>query len=307
MTDQSLEDRVHERVPDDEDERLDDQEREEDEHDEVDEEQERVEKEARDLGWSPEDEWRGDPNKWAPASVYLDRMAGNRRFMDQQFEKMERAYRETIAKLEGTIKEQGEVLGDLSERFTNADKAAFARGLKAARDEMAAAVAEGDTERYRAAEQRYDDLQERGPPEPKKKEPPPEERQDEQQPTIDPAVIAWVQQNPWYERDRFLRDVAVAASNRIAAEEPELTIAENLEKVSAEIRRRFPERFENERRRAPSAVNGKTGERAPRNKGKRTYANLPKEAKAACDKYVRTIPGFTKEQYIETYDGEWME
>jgi hypothetical protein len=34
----------------------------------------------------------------------------------------------------------------------------------------------------------------------------------------------------------------------------------------------------------------------------KTYWNLPREAREACDRFCAKIPGFTREQYVSTYD-----
>lgn len=83
----------------------------------------------------------------------------------------------------------------------------------------------------------------------------------------------------------------------------------NLDQVAAEIKRRYPERFENPRRTAPNGVGRPTGDRGRTGKPGRTFADLPPEAQAAADKFVRTIPPdrngkkYTREDYLATY--EW--
>ena len=63
----------------------------------------------------------------------------------------------------------------------------------------------------------------------------------------------------------------------------------------------YPDKFGNPRREQASSV-AEPGSQAPRPKKGKTYDDLPPEAKAACDKFVRTIPGYKREDYVKEYD-----
>ena len=71
--------------------------------------------------------------------------------------------------------------------------------------------------------------------------------------------------------------------------------------IEAEVRKQFPDNFTNTRRRAPATV--ESGNGAGRNTGTKTYANLPPEAKAACDDFVDQEL-MTRDQYVAEYEWE---
>jgi hypothetical protein len=70
-----------------------------------------------------------------------------------------------------------------------------------------------------------------------------------------------------------------------------------LEAVADQIRKEFPHKFENPRRREPAAVEGGG---AQRGKGAKGWADLPPEAKAAGERFERQKL-LTKEAYAKQY------
>lgn len=268
----------------------------------ADDEQALVEERARRLGWVPEDQWRGRPGAWVPASQFLDRVLANRPIFEERLEQMERRHATETADLKQKIEESGEVLLEISERFKRADQAGYERARRQLEEEMESAVAEADTERFREAKGRLDSLK---PPEPAK-----QPAKDDETPAKAPAakpnpiVTEWVADNPWFNKDMVCHQMAEALHVELLRTHPHLSLRDNLDEVTRQVKERFPERFDNPRRRAPSTTTPPSGDRLARNgKRGRSYDDLPDDAKKACDKYCRTIPGYTREQYLAIY--EW--
>ena len=78
-----------------------------------------------------------------------------------------------------------------------------------------------------------------------------------------------------------------------------LTGVKLYDEVKKEVELRFPDRFENKRRKEPTVVVG-DGE-PPVKPGKQTFSNLPKDAQESCNQFIKEIPGYTKEQYLKDY------
>ena len=263
---------------------------------EEDDDQTEIEARARRLGWVPESEWRGKKDGWRPASEFLERGLANRGIADENLRRLEERHQAEIKELNTKLTESGEVLLAINERFKRADEAAYQRARHAIEAEMEAAVDEGDKDKYREAKGKLDAFT--APPEKTVTA----EQQRTEQPRPHPAVKAWVDKNDWFNADRTLNSVATVIHGELLNTHPHLSLTQNLEEVTKQIKERFPDRFENERRRQPSSVRTPSGDRGSGRKG-RVYADLPAEAKAACDKFVRQIPGYTKEEYLKTY--EW--
>lgn len=272
-----------------------------------------TERRARAMGWVPIEEWRGDRRKWRPAQEFLERATANGPVMNERLDKMSRELTESrtkLAEVEHRLAESTEVLAEMNQR----QRTAWERGYKKAREELLArrdkAVEDADTEGFRAAEKELADLDEQHkgePAQPRKTEPADEDRGKDparQPPRVPPEMVEWKRQNTWFDSDDELASVAMAVERRIMADEPDLTLAERLQKVSREIRRRYPEKFENQRRAAPSAVNGGNNSRDGRSGRKgRTVADLPAEARDQLAKLKRTIPNYTDAEYLRDY--EW--
>lgn len=275
------------------------------------------EEQAREMGWVPKDEWRGDPKRWRPASEFLKRAYANGPIFREQFERQSRELQElrtTVGDLTKRLEESGEVLQDLNKR----NRAEFDRGYKKAKAEIEdirmKAVEDGDTEAFRRSEQQLADLEaeraemdggagERDEPRADDKDEQRERRQDDDRPAVDPATKAWVAKNAWFQNDEELADHAMTIEKRIAREEPNLPLADRLEKVGREVRRRFPDKFSNARREAPSTVGGGRNGDGNRSSG-RTVEDLPQDARNELAKLKRTIPGYTDKEFLRDYEWE---
>jgi hypothetical protein len=134
---------------------------------------------ARDLGWTPKEEWHGDPDKWKPA---------------EQFIRDGRDIQQTTSRELKTVREQLERIGGVTETIIR-DKEAEINARWEQR--IAQAAEDGDTElAVRLAKER----------------PAPNPAQTGE----DPAVTAWRAKNPWFDADPAARVRAIEVSQRLA-------------------------------------------------------------------------------------------
>ncbi|HTD73585.1 MAG TPA: hypothetical protein VK652_08650 [Steroidobacteraceae bacterium] len=236
-----------------------------------------VETTAREQGWAPKAEFRGDPSDWIDADEYVKR--GNPAYLRKQLGQTERQLRKL-------------------EQQRTADQTAFEQRLtkmetlnKVQRKKMygeieaarRAAVEVGDTAEYdrqnQMEQQLYEAEQEAGKPtakeEPAKAKAP------------HPDVERWVSENPWFTKSKMLNRAAEGIHEQLMEDEPGLTIAENLAKTRAEIIRRFPEKFS----KTPAAKNGhsavEAGQRtaaAPKGKG---FTDIPGEERRVMEGHIK--------------------
>jgi hypothetical protein len=112
---------------------------------------------------------------------------------------------------------------------------------------------------------------------------------------------AWHSNNDWYFKDPDMTGWADATAHGIKQAEPNLTPAQVFEKVSQRVKDVFPHKFSNLNREGADTVDGsttRTNTTVPT--GKKTYNDLPADAKALCDSYVEQKL-LTKEQYLKDY------
>jgi len=122
---------------------------------------------------------------------------------------------------------------------------------------------------------------------------------------VDPIIQDWISKEEWFNRDRSLNAYAVDVFGVLERDHPGMSKAEMLAETKKRTVDKFPEKFGINPMRENAAAVGepKGGNSSPRKRGK-SYDDLPPEAKHACDKFVKTIPGFTKEKYVADYDWE---
>lgn len=281
-----------------------------------------VEARARRIGWVPKEEFRGDPERWAPAADFLERgertlpilLERNRKIDDKlgRVEKDNKALRDQLAAMDGTLKEARDTFVEFRERTANVEQRAYARARAEILAEREAAVASADPAAFRAADAKLAEL-DAGAPKPAAAKKPedddvdrrdqrrePERRADQQDaPQISDVARSWIAENKWFATDARASAKATALHGaNLAAGMDE---AESLEDVRASIEALRPDLFENPRRQAPGSVNPPSNPgRKQRNAG-RTFDDLPQESKDAYAKFHKQDPKFTKEDYLRDY------
>ena len=119
-----------------------------------------------------------------------------------------------------------------------------------------------------------------------------------------PEFDSWVEDNQWYNKDVDLKVEADMLGEKYWRANPEKDIEEVFEYVGKTIRKLNPDKFENEGRRKPSAVEG--GGRRPAKKPKEDKntlkaSDLSPEEQSIMRTIVRTTKGMTEEKYLEEY------
>lgn len=260
--------------------------------------------------------------------------------LDSRFQKTEAELagtRERLNEVLETVQQQTEVLDEFRIFASKGEERAYNRARREIEGKMAQAVAEADTVGFNAAREELNELGappaaptprqvvERKPPEtpaavatPAPAAPAAPAADTPIEPA--PELKTWMTNNMWFVQgspvyDRAAASFAITEDTLLAEEQPTLSVADRLVEVTRRVKARFPKKFgitsEDEeeepppnpaRQRAvavtPQAVtppsNGAT-------RDKRSYANLPKADREICDRFCRTIPNFTKEEFLSQY------
>jgi ElaB/YqjD/DUF883 family membrane-anchored ribosome-binding protein len=251
-----------------------------------------AETEARKMGWVGKDEFKGNPDNWRPAEEFLDR---GKRILPIVLKDNERLQR-NLERVKDELKELRDSTKQLVEFHTEAAKREYERGRREIEAKIEAATANADTATVRQEMQNLDALTKQNTP--KKVEP-----AQPQTIQIDPEIQDWISKESWFNRDRALNGYAIDQFELVQREKPGLTTAEVLAETKRRTVSKFPEKFGiNPEREGAAAVATPNGGGAPVRRNAKSYENLPADAKHACDKFVKTIPGYTKEKYVADYD-----
>ena len=258
-------------------------------------EQDQVEKEARMLGWVPKEEFR-DGDHWVDADAFVKRGKEInpilRKNNETLLKKLDEAQRE-VAEVKKVAKE--------FEKFQKESAAKQVRELEsqlvALKEQKKTAITQGDGDSVVAIDEQIDAIKEA------KREataPTPEAPKPTAQ-ALDPIFVDWMNENPWFTQDAKMTRIADNLGVRLNAENPELKGKAFFEALNEELELIFPDKLKKLGRKNPVEGGRGDGNNRPSSSKKQSYDNLPPDAKAACDKFVKQ--GFmTRESYVAEYD-----
>jgi hypothetical protein len=244
-------------------------------------EERNYEEEARSQGWRPKEDFDGPEEKWTDEKTFVekgDKIAG---ILKSRLDKQDA----TIRELQSANKEFGEYQKKLRETEKKKSEQLL-HELEALR---AKAVTDGDGQEFTRIDKEItrtrESLSEKEPP--KKQE-------------LDPAAQQWVSENSWYGSNQKLSTYADGVADRVSSE-GYMGPAYYAE-ITRRVKEAFPDDFKNPKRNGANSVEQGSEIDTPSSKSAKTYENLPKEAKDACNRYVKNGL-ITKEDYVKNY--EW--
>lgn len=227
------------------------------------------EDEARAQGWKPKEEYEGDPNKWRPAKDFVER--------GELFGKIDHLGKE--------LKETRKAMKMLQEHHTKVKETEYKRAVDELKALQKKHLLEGNSDEYLETTELLTDLK----AEQKAREVAAQTAP--QQP--DPRFISWVDSNRWYKADAEMREYADVVGMGYANKNPGLDPEEVLEYVTAQVKARFKDKFQNPNRNKPSAVEGTSTASSP----KKESFELTDDEKRVMHTFVRQNL-MTKEEYI---------
>lgn len=175
-----------------------------------------VEDLASEMGWTPQDKWRGDPEKWKPADEFMRRTVDVNRSLKNQMER-----------LESTVSNMARTSAQLTEQ-------AVARERQKLLNERREAIEMADYEGVREIEVKLESL-----PTPT--------------PVMPPETQAFIERNPWFNKDQ---EATAWATNRAEELSKQgLGAARQLAIVEREAKQLFPEFFDEPARAKPAPLN----------------------------------------------------
>jgi hypothetical protein len=118
--------------------------------------------------------------------------------------------------------------------------------------------------------------------------------------TVEPGLQVWLDRNTWFGQDRRMTALANGIGESLRAEFPSLKGEEFLEKLDEVLAEEFPNKF-GKKQSPASRVESGSGRTGRSSGNAQTYDNLPPEAKAACDRFVKQKL-MTREQYVADFD-----
>jgi len=242
------------------------------------------ETEARAEGWVPESEWEGDedrkPKEFVDAKTFVERGEKISGHLKKKLEKIE-------AEL-SNVRSSADEFRSMAQKNLEKERKEKEKLLKSLEDERAKAVSDGDGQRFSELDSEISELR----------------SETKADPSVEQHKILvdkFISENNWYTSNDKLAAFADGIAERIASSG--YTGQAYFNELSRRVKETFPEEFENPSRKQQTVEGG--GDREERDPKPKSWNALPKDAKAQCEKFMRDIPGFTKEDYLSNY--EWDE
>jgi hypothetical protein len=239
------------------------------------------EAEAREHGWTGQDEFKGDPNRWIDAETFVKRADEVMPLLKKQNDTLKRE----LASLKKDV-------ARASEHFTKAEERAYDRAVADVTAKMNMAVEAGDHAAASAAMKERLDL-DKGVID------------DAPAPQADPldvqeALIDFRDANPWYDEGGVARDYADVMAEKHKAKTADMPPAEFFAFIAGKVKERYPdlEKPKAERKRPGMMVEG-GGQRVV-SRG-RSFSDLPPQAQQLADKWIKS--GLIKDRaaYVSSY------
>ena len=256
------------------------------------EEQLNVEQEARNLGWVPQEEFRGDTSRWVDAETFVERghtVMPILKKTNERLDGMVKKQAEEIDRLKTLFNASQESIQELQKVHADATKAAVEKARKELMGELKEAKEAGDIDRELELTDALVDLKaqakaaEKEPPAPAKATAPADGG-------MHPDFPAWQEANPWFGKDerKTLRAMGIAQELRADPEYDSLQGKGFFDKI-LEV---MAERTGGPRTsKVADTRNGGAGAGGGGGGGKRSFGDLPADARDTCDRQGRKLVG----------------
>ena len=125
---------------------------------------------------------------------------------------------------------------------------------------------------------------------------------DPQKAIYDQMAQKWAADSEWYGSNKKLTAMADGIAEGIAQQG--YTGAAYFKELDRQMKEMAPEEFENPKRSGAQSVEAGGNKEVADSKA-HTWANLPPEDKKTANRFIKDMPGFTKEKFLDQY--EWSE
>lgn len=258
---------------------------------------------AKEMGWSPKEEWRGNPEQWIDADAFVERgetlmplLKANNRKLTSELQ----ATRAQLSEAQRIIAANTEAIEELKKFNTSS----LRQQATAQKKELAKAIAEARrennveeelelTERLNETTRVLKETEDQPVVKKPKVTGQPPSGSEEPNPAEHPEFKAFVEENPWFNRDRRKTSLALGIAEELRADPKWKNVYGKA--FFDEVVRELNETLGNGQQPPVSRVEGGAGNGtgaggngATRGKG---YSSLPADAKAACDKQASRLVG----------------
>jgi len=236
---------------------------------------------ARKQGWVPQDEWKGDSEKWTDAETFVERgekIAGIATKRAKDLESEVEELKATVGKLQTSNAEFGEFHRQSIAKAEDERDAA----INQLQQRRAEAITNGEGEEAVRLEREIADAQKA-----------PSKQQE--------WAKTWAGNNAWYGNDPVLRAVADAKAEQLRQSGSTLGEGQFLEEVTRLTKEEMPHKFTNPNRSTAVTAGESEGDEITTPNG--SFDSLPADVKAQCDQWIAEGLIKDRKSYMKDYNG----
>lgn len=250
-----------------------------------------VEDRARNLGWVPLEEFRGDPDRFVSAEEFVEKgesllpiLKANNRELQGKLTDLQ----SEVARMRTLYEASQDAIEALREHQSEETKRQVEKARKDLVEELRAAREEGNLEReveINSEITRIDSAKEET-----KGTPAPRQAAAESNPAESPDFVAWKKDNPWFDTDEMMTAAAVATGRKLRMQGNKLEGRAFFDEVGKQVRMRFEGTQQRTSKVEPSGGGNSAGGGGDGGGGSK-YSDLPAEAKQACERQALRLVG----------------
>ena len=242
---------------------------------------------ARESGWSPLEEWRGDEADWVTAERFNDRGEFMSRIAEQS---------SIIAHLTNKVEDRDTAMQDVLKLQEKMADRAYTEALKTLKDQKKEALESDDYDAIVNIDEEMNELKEHKP-KPIEAETKPEVKAAE----VPKEIVDWLSApaQSWYHNDAFLRGTSEGIAGVLQAENPNISPTDLIRRVDATMREKLPQYFKSNS--ADVDTGGEfNGQKGTRSGGRTpTFSQLDEEQQAVCRRFEKTGT-MSRKDYIKS-------
>jgi len=262
-----------------------------------------TEKEARIFGWVPKEEFRGSDTDWVDAEVFVKRGKEINPILRKNNELLMKRLDEKAKEID-SIKASVEEFKVFQQESFERKAAEYEVQIAQLKSQKREAIAAGDGDLVVDIDDQIDslkDAQKEAKAEAKKKAEEPAKTEAQVSIPNDPDLQSWLGRNQWFGDDTEMTDVANGLGASVRRQFPHLSGRAFLDKLDEKIVEYFPHKTLGKKTKG-SAVDSTGNVRGGTTSGKKSYDNLPDDARQACDRFIKQGWIKSKQEYVDSYD-----
>ena len=262
-----------------------------------------TEKEARIFGWVPKEEFRGSDTDWVDAEVFVKRGKEINPILRKNNELLMKRLDEKAKEID-SIKASVEEFKVFQQESFERKAAEYEVQIAQLKSQKREAIAAGDGDLVVDIDDQIDslkDAQKEAKAEAKKKAEEPAKTEAQVSIPNDPDLQSWLGRNQWFGDDTEMTDVANGLGASVRRQFPHLSGRAFLDKLDEKIVEYFPHKTLGKKAKG-SAVDSTGNVRGGTTSGKKSYDNLPDDARQACDRFIKNGWIKSKQEYVDSYD-----